>query len=172
MALDGHVAFLFDADTYRAALRRMFSPDLPNQEWSYPPNMLIFGAPLALLPIFSAYLVWTFGTIFCLWLAVRPLKLGKVAEAAIVLCPAVFINAVFGQNGALTTALLIGGLAAAPKRPVLAGLLFGLLTVKPHLGILVPFCLMASGNWRAILAAALSSAALFCLTSILLGSEV
>jgi hypothetical protein len=172
MALDGHVAFLFDMDTYRAALRQMFSPDLPNQEWSYPPSILIFGAPLALLPIFSAYFVWTFGTVFCLWLAVRPLKLGMFAEVAILVCPAVFINAIFGQNGALTTALLIGGLAAAPKRPVLAGLLFGLLTVKPHLGILVPFCLLASGNWRAIVAAMLSSATLFILTGLLLGSEV
>lgn len=172
MALDGHVAFLFDMDAYRAALRQMFSPDLPNQEWSYPPSILIFGAPLALLPIFSAYLVWTLGTVLCLWLAVRPLQLGKAAEAAIILCPAVLINAAFGQNGALTTALLIGGLAVAPKRPILAGLLFGLLTVKPHLGILVPFCLLASGNWRAIVAATLSSAALVILTGLLLGSDV
>ncbi len=172
MALDGHVVWLFDVDNYRAALRQMFSPDLPDQEWSYPPGILIFGAPLALLPIFSAYFVWTFGTIFCLWLAVRPLKLDKAAEAAILVCPAVFINAIFGQNGALTTALLIGGLAAAPMRPILAGVLFGLLTVKPHLGILIPFCLLASGNWRAIVAAALSAAALFILTGLLLGSEV
>ncbi|UVK55478.1 DUF2029 domain-containing protein [Mesorhizobium sp. AR02] len=172
MALDGHVAWLFDVDTYRAALRQMFSPDLPNQEWSYPPSILIFGAPLALLPIFSAYFIWTFGTVFCLWLAVRPLKMGTLAEAAICVCPAVFVNAIFGQNGALTTALLIGGLAIAPKRPILAGLLFGLLTVKPHLGILVPFCLLASGNWRAIVAAALSSAALFILTGAALGFDV
>lgn len=172
MTLDGRVAFLFDMDTYRATLRQMFSPDLPNQEWSYPPSILAFGVPLALLPIFPAYLVWSFGTVLCLWVAVRPLQLGKVAEVAIILCPSVLINAAFGQNGALTTALLIGGLAAAPKRPILAGLLFGLLTVKPHLGILVPFCLLASGNWRAIVAAVLSSAALFMLTGLLLGSEV
>ncbi|MEO5756087.1 MAG: glycosyltransferase family 87 protein [Mesorhizobium sp.] len=172
MTLEGHVAFLFDVETYRATLRRMFLPDLPDQEWSYPPSILIFGAPLALLPIFSAYLVWTFGTVFSLWLAVRPLKLGRLAEVAIMLCPAMLINAAFGQNGALTTALLIGGLVAAPKRPLLAGLLFGLLTVKPHLGILVPFCLLASGNWRAILAAALSSAVLFVLTGTLFGFDV
>ncbi|TPM22885.1 DUF2029 domain-containing protein [Mesorhizobium sp. B2-2-2] len=172
MALDGHVAFLFDVDSYRAALRRMFSPDLPNQEWSYPPSILVFGAPLALLPIFPAYFVWTFGTIVCLWLAVRPLKLGAAAELAILVCPAVFINAIFGQNGALTTALLIGGLVATPKRPILAGFLFGLLTVKPHLGILVPFCLLASGNWRAIAAAAVSSAALFVVTGAWLGFDI
>ncbi|MER9656659.1 DUF2029 domain-containing protein [Mesorhizobium sp. M0152] len=172
MALDRHVALLFDVDAYRATLRQMFSPDLPDQEWSYPPSILIFGMPLALLPIFSAYFVWTFGTIFCLWLAVRPLKLATFAEAAILVCPAVFINAIFGQNGALTTALLIGGLAVVPRRPILAGVLFGLLTVKPHLGILVPFCLLASGNWRAIAAAVLSSAALFVLTGAMLGFDV
>ncbi|TPM42502.1 DUF2029 domain-containing protein [Mesorhizobium sp. B2-2-3] len=169
MTLDGHIAFLFDLDTYRATLRQMFSSDLPNQEWSYPPSILAFGVPLSLLPIFPAYLVWTFGTVLCLWLAVWPLQLSKLAKAAIMLCPAVLINAAFGQNGALTTALFIGGLAAAPKRPILAGLFFGVLTVKPHLGILVPFCLLASGNWRAILAAALSSAALVILTGLLLG---
>ncbi|TPJ67408.1 DUF2029 domain-containing protein [Mesorhizobium sp. B2-6-1] len=172
MALDGHVAFLFDVDSYRAALRRMFSPDLPNQEWSYPPSILVFGTPLALLPILPAYLAWTFATILCLWLAVRPLRLGAAAELAVLVCPAVFINAIFGQNGALTTALLISGLVAAPKQPILAGFLFGLLTVKPHLGILVPFCLLASGNWRAIAAAAVSSAALFAVTGAWFGFDV
>jgi hypothetical protein len=73
MALDGHIPYLFDAETYRAALRTMFSPDLLDQEWSYPPSILLLGAPLAALPIFHAYLVWTFGTALCLWLAIRPL---------------------------------------------------------------------------------------------------
>ncbi|MEP9374528.1 glycosyltransferase family 87 protein [Mesorhizobium sp. KR1-2] len=172
MALDGHVADLFDVETYRAALRSMFSPDLPDQEWSYPPSIILLGAPLAALPILPAYLVWTFGTVFCLWLATRPLKLGPAAELAIILSPAVFMNAVFGQNGALTTALLVGGLAVAPRRPLLAGVLFGLLTIKPHLGLLVPFCLVASGNWRTVWAAAASATVLAVATGLLFGFEV
>ncbi|PBC08476.1 glycosyltransferase family 87 protein [Mesorhizobium sp. WSM3859] len=172
LALDGHVDALFDVDAYRAALRGMFGPDLPNQEWSYPPSILLIGAPLATLPIFPAYLVWTFGTVLCLWLAVRPLKLGGAAELAVVLSPAVIWDAVFGQNGALTTALLIGGLAAAPRRPVLAGILFGLLTIKPHLGILVPFCLLAGGNWRAIAAAAVTTALVAAATGLSFGFDV
>jgi hypothetical protein len=172
MALEGNVASLFDVDAYRAALRAMFSPELPNQEWSYPPSILLIGAPLATLPIFLAYLVWTFGTVLCLWLSVRPLKLGAAAELASVLSPAVIWDAVFGQNGALTTALLIGGLAAAPRRPVLAGILFGLLTIKPHLGILVPFCLLAGGNWRAIAAAAGSAALVMLATGLFFGFDV
>jgi hypothetical protein len=172
MALDGHVTALFDVDVYRATLREMFSPRLPDQEWSYPPSMLLLGAPLATLPIFPAYLVWTFGGMLCLWLAVRPLGLGRVAEAALLLSPPVFVNAMFGQNGTLTAALLVGGLYAAPRRPVLAGLLFGLLTMKPHLGLLVPFCLLASGNWRAIAAAAVASVVVAAGTGVVFGFDV
>ncbi|RWB78395.1 MAG: DUF2029 domain-containing protein [Mesorhizobium sp.] len=172
LAIDGHVALLFDVDAYRAALRGMFSPDLPNQEWSYPPNILLLGVPLATLPILPAYLVWTFGTVLCLWLAIRPLKLGALVELAVVLSPAVIWNSIFGQNGALTTALLIGGLAVAPRRPLLAGVLFGLLTIKPHLGILVPFCLLASGNWRAISAAIVTTVAVVLATGLFFGFDV
>ncbi|MBZ9816067.1 DUF2029 domain-containing protein [Mesorhizobium sp. CA7] len=172
MAIEGHVAVLFDVEAYRAALRAMFSPDLPNQEWSYPPNILLLGVPLATLPILPAYLIWTFGTVLCLWLAVRPLKLGAAVELAIVLSPAVIWNSLFGQNGALTAALLIGGLAVAPRRPLLAGILFGLLTIKPHLGILVPFCLLASGNWRAILAAIGTSVVIALATGLFFGFDV
>ena len=79
LALDGHVGTLFDVEAYRAALRAMFSPDLPPQEWSYPPSIILLGAPLALMPVLPAYLVWTFGTIFLLHLAIRPLRLPSVA---------------------------------------------------------------------------------------------
>ncbi len=172
MAIDGHVAALFDVDAYRATLRGMFSPDLQNQEWSYPPSILLLGVPLATLPILPAYLIWTVGTVLCLWVAIRPLKLGTALELAIVLSPAAIWNSVFGQNGALTTALLIGGLAVAPRRPVLAGILFGLLTIKPHLGILVPFCLLASGNWRAILSAIGTAVLIVVATGLFFGFDV
>lgn len=172
MAIEGDVAWLFDVDAYRAALRAMFSPDLPNQEWSYPPNMALIGAPLALLPIMLAYLVWTFGTVALLHFVIRPLGLPLLIHLAAVASPAVFINAVFGQNGALTAALLIGGLLLAPKRPILAGVLFGLLTIKPHLGILVPFCLIASRNWPAFISAAVTAVALALATGLVFGFDV
>ena len=172
MALEGDVAALFDVDAYRAALRAMFLPSLPDQEWSYPPSIILFGAPFAALPILPAYLLWTFGTITLLHFAIRPLRLPPMLHIAALASPAVFINALFGQNGALTAALLIGGLFAAPKRPILAGMLFGLLTVKPHLGILIPFCLIASRNWRAFASAAVTSVLLAAGTGMAFGFEV
>ena len=55
--------------------------------------------------------------------------------------PPVFLCLMQGQTGLLAAALLGGGLLALRPRPVLAGVLFGLLTVKPQLGLLLPFAL-------------------------------
>ncbi len=172
MAIEGHIAVLFDVDAYRSTLRAWFTPVLPDQEWSYPPSILLVGVPLALLPISLAYLVWTAGTVGVLHLAIRPLRLPLAVHVAVLASPAVFMNALFGQNGALTAALLVSGLLAAPRRPVLAGILFGLLTIKPHLGILVPFCLIASRNWKAFASAALATVVLALVTGLAFGVDV
>lgn len=172
MALLGHVDWLFDVETYRAQLRLLFTPVLQDQEWSYPPSLLLIGVPLSTLPVFAAYLVWTLGTIAAFFFAIRPLRLPWQVELAIVVSPAVMINALIGQNGALTAALLIAGLWNAPKRPLLAGVFFGLLTMKPHLGLLIPAALLASGNWRAILSSAISTVLLVLATGMIFGMDV
>ncbi|MFP3386992.1 glycosyltransferase 87 family protein, partial [Tritonibacter sp. SIMBA_163] len=66
----------------------------------------------------------------------------------------------------------LGGLLLAPTRSLLGGLLLGLLTVKPHLGILVPFCLVAAGNYRAVASATFVSVAMVVLSGVLFGSEI
>ncbi len=170
-ARQGRVHLLFEVDAYRAALRQLFTPLLTDQEWSYPPSMLLLAVPLGLLPVVPAYLVWTFGTIGLLHLAIRPLKLPLLAHLAVLVSPSVVMNAVVGQNGAFTASLLIAGLALAPRRPVVAGLLFGLLTMKPHLGLLVPFCLLASWNLRAILSAAVTTILLAGITTLFFGFD-
>ncbi|WP_375410333.1 glycosyltransferase 87 family protein [uncultured Methylobacterium sp.] len=82
------------------------------------------------------------------------------ALVMLALAPACLINAVGGQNCFLTASLLLGGLLALDRRPILAGILFGLLTCKPHLGLVLPFALLALGAWRTIGAAALTTLAL------------
>lgn len=172
MVLQGHARDLFDVTAYRANLDAIFAASLPAQEWSYPPSILLIGVPLATLPIGAAYAVWSIGTVAAFHLALRPLRLPAAAHLFVLLSPAIWLNQVFGQNGALTAALLLGGLYLAPRRPVLAGILFGLLTIKPHLGILVPFCLLASRNWRAILSAAATTGLMMLATGAFFGFDV
>jgi hypothetical protein len=73
--------------------------------------------------------------------------------------PALFNNALAGQNGFLTAALAALALLSLARRPVLAGVAIGLLAIKPHLAVLFPLALLCTGQWRAMLAAALSTAA-------------
>ena len=75
------------------------------------------------------------------------------AAAFVVLAPAAFFSLWLGQSGMLVSALLIAGIGFLERRPVLAGVLFGLLTVKPTLGLLLPFVLVAGGHWRVVLSA-------------------
>ncbi|WFU08934.1 glycosyltransferase family 87 protein [Rhizobium sp. CB3090] len=86
--------------------------------------------------------------------------------------PAALVNMILGQNGALTTALLLFGLSLAPGRPIIAGIFFGVLTIKPQLGVLVPFCLLASGNYRAIFSACTTTLVLIGATGLLFGFDV
>lgn len=168
----GHVDWLFDVDAYRAGLRALFSPDLPNHEWSYPPSILLFGAPLSWLPIFVAYLVFTFATLLILHFALRPFRFHPLAHMAVLFGPASMVSIGFGQNGNLTASLLVGALVLSDKRPWLAGVLSGLLTIKPQIGVLIPFAFLAAGNWRAIVSAAVTTCLLAAATGLAFGFSV
>ena len=79
---------------------------------------------------------------------------GDARPGALLAAPAVFINAVGGQNGTWTAALFGGGLSLLERRPLLAGGLLGLLIYKPQLALLIPVALLAGRHWRAFAAAA------------------
>jgi hypothetical protein len=74
--------------------------------------------------------------------------------------PAVFVNLGHGQNGFLTAGLFGMALAVLDRRPVLAGILFGLLSYKPQFGFMIPLVLLATWRWRAIAAATATVGAL------------
>jgi alpha-1,2-mannosyltransferase len=86
--------------------------------------------------------------------------------------PAVFVNLGHGHNGLLTAALIGAALAALDRRPLLAGMLFGLLVYKPQFGLLIPVVLAATGRWRTFAAAAGTVAALVAVTTLAFGPPV
>ena len=83
--------------------------------------------------------------------------------------PGTFQNIVHGQNGFLSTALLGGGLLLLENFPLMAGILFGLLSYKPHFAILVPIALAAGKYWKALAAMFISSICFILLSGIVLG---
>lgn len=133
--------------------------------WLYPPTFLLLALPLALLPLPFSYLLFVAGSGYAYLRVVRAvLKAGAVQHRGLWLpvlaAPAVLLCAVLGQNALLTAALAGGAVVLLDKRPVLAGMLAGLLAMKPQLALLVPVALIAGHHWRA-LRSAIASAALF-----------
>ncbi len=86
--------------------------------------------------------------------------------------PAVFINLGHGHNGFLTVALIAGALTQLDRRPLIAGILIGLLAYKPQFGLLIPLVLAVSGRWRVFFAAAATVAALALAVTLCFGMDV
>jgi alpha-1,2-mannosyltransferase len=85
--------------------------------------------------------------------------------------PAVFVNLGHGHNGFLTAALIGFALIHLDARPVLAGILFGLLAYKPQFGIMIPLVLIATGRWRTVFAAGATVALLTLAATLAFGTE-
>lgn len=172
LALAGDFRTIFDVDAYRAALRAEFAPYIDDSEWSYPPSILLLGIPLAILPLPVAWAIWSLGGVLTLVAAGRAFGLAHRHILLICLSPAFVCCLVLGQNGAYVAALLLGGLWMAPKRPGWAGFMFALLTFKAQFGLLVPICLLAARNWRAIAFAVAYGLIIAAVTALLFGPSI
>ncbi len=162
IAAHSGAAALFDFNFYQEQLARLFRPTIAPLMWSYPPSMLLLVWPFGRMPYWVAFAVWTLAGL-CLYgatvLARLPREHRRCAAAFLALAPATVVNIVVGQNGFFTAALMLGGIVCIDKRPWLSGILFGLLSVKPQLGLLIPVVLVAVAAWSAIAAALLTAAA-------------
>ncbi len=137
-----------------------------NFGWMYPPTMSLVISPFALQSYLASYALWAaaFGTAF--FFTLYRLWPDKWALHFVATSPAVFQAFITGQTGFLTATLIMVAGAFADKRPLLAGIAAGLLTIKPQLGILIPIAFLAGGCWRAAAAAAVT-ATLLALASLL-----
>jgi hypothetical protein len=167
----GEPARFYDVATYNDALAHMLGPGYPGQNWPNPPTALVVMAPFGLVSYFPALTAWCTVSGLAFYLAGRREVADWRILAIVAVSPAALLCVLSGQSSLLTTAALLAIFAQLDKRPVLAGVLIGLLTVKPQLGILFPFALIASGRWRVFFAAGLTALALFAASIALGGVE-
>jgi arabinofuranan 3-O-arabinosyltransferase len=171
LADKGQAAVAYDFEKFDALQRSLIGPLAEFKMYVYPPTAMLLSWPLAKLPFIAALIAWTaVGMGFCLW-ALSRLTGWPIAALATIGAPAAILNLVTGQNGYFTAGLLCTGLIVLDRKPVLAGTLFGLLSFKPHLGMLLPVALIAGGHWRAIIAAAVTGVLLFAISVALLGAD-
>ncbi len=165
LGLAGQAPLAYDFAAHRAVeLQATMVAGIP---FGYPPAFLLLAAPFSLLPYPTAAVLWVILTWAAYAAAVR-LWAPKAFWPAMAM-PPLLINAITGQAGFLIAALFVAGMAVLPKRPLLGGVLLGLIVVKPQLGLVLPFVLAAGREWRAFAGAALSSAGFLLLGLLVFG---
>jgi arabinofuranan 3-O-arabinosyltransferase len=171
-ALAGASVAAYDWHAHHAAQAALVGHDFQGVlNWSYPPLFLFVAACLACLPYAVAFAGWVAATA-----AAYAATIGAIAkrwDAGVAACaaPVFFANALVGQNGFLSGALIGAALLFVRQRPLLSGVFLGLLTYKPQLGVLFPLALLLDHNWRALASAAVTSAILIAMSWLVFGAQ-
>jgi alpha-1,2-mannosyltransferase len=156
LALDGRGDWAFDVHTFRLGLvEYLHMPSLQN--YSYPPHALFIAAPFALLPYYVSFALWSvLSGVFFAWAAKPYLPKGFPPILA-ALTPAGCINLWNGHYGLLLGGLWLLFFRLKDTRPISAGTVAALLTIKPHLGLAIAFTalsrrkvLVAAGVWAVV----------------------
>ncbi len=167
---------VYDVAAHTAAQRAYFDHGEAFTAFFYPPPFLLLCYPLGVLPYLPALGAWVVTTGAAYLAAVRLwLREAGVTPPLLLVAtafPPVLITVTHGQTSFLVAALLGAGALWVRNRPVLAGLCFGLATIKPQFGLLVPLVLLLTGEWRVIASAALTAVSFAALATIAFGAEV
>jgi hypothetical protein len=138
----------------------------------YPPSAMLTFLPFSLAPFEAANLAWT-GLGLAAIAFVMFGRLGSprlLALLAMVLTPPAVLVAVTGQVTFLVAALTVAALFWLKPRPWLAGVLLGIAgALKPQALVLLPLALLATRNWRALLAAGATLGAAVVVSALVFG---
>jgi hypothetical protein len=171
LALGGAPAAGYDQSLIHAAEQTAIGAPVGLITWHYPPSFLLLVLPLALLPYLAAAALWMAVT----WAAFAKL-LQRVAPhpltwLAALIFPATAQCLISGQNGALSAALIAGGLLSLERRPILSALCWGLLAYKPQVAAAAFVALAFGRYWRELGIAAAVAVALALASLTILGLD-
>jgi hypothetical protein len=171
MVLDGLGASIWDPVAHKAAGVAALGHDFKGSyPLYYPPHYMLLVALLPLLPYTASYLVWVAVALSAYVFVIGRIIGERFGILLALAFPALLGNIMVGQNGCITAALFGGALLALQRRPVLAGCLIGLLTYKPHFGILIPLALVCAREWRVFVSAAVVALGLAAASWLVLGT--
>lgn len=140
--------------------------------WVYPPTTLAMIWPLGYLSFSAAFIVWTVVGLVAFVIALRPVIRGqRYAWVLVAAFPGLWLGIAHGQTQFVVAALMGGALVLLRRHPHLAGVLIGLMAIKPHLAILFPLVLVAGGHWRSFATAAVTAVGFMGLSILAFGPD-
>ena len=169
----GRTVELYDAENLKQKLLTGFGAEYQNATWLYPPHILMIYAPLQKLNYSVSWLLFIAATYAgYLYTVYRTVSNHPRTLFFSALAPACFINIIQGQTGFLAATCLIGAIFVMHRRPVVAGILLGCLTIKPQVGILVPFILLLERQYLSFAWATITAVCLVALSVAWFGLDV
>jgi len=150
---------IYDIETMTRAQDWIVVNPADPRPYTYPPTFLFFLQPLRAMPFMPAFLAWVAVGVVAYAAAARMI-VGRVWPLALV-SPAVMVAMLTGQVTLFVAAGLTAAVVWLPARPLLAGVLLGVLaTIKPQGLVLVPLALLVAGHHRALIAALVTGGAI------------
>jgi alpha-1,2-mannosyltransferase len=148
----GKLALVYDIDAFTQYQNTLLADRFPRalhfRPFFYPPTWLLMLLPVGLLGVASA-----FSAFMSLTPATATALVGRRdwwGWLAVVTSPAAVWVVLAGQNTFFSIALFYGGFRLLDRAPAVAGILFGLLSYKPQIWVLVPLALFAARQWRGL----------------------
>jgi hypothetical protein len=169
LALDGVPALAYDTGVLYDLERQIAGPNAKFTPWHYPPTFMLAVMPVAFIEFSLAQYIWL--SVPLLGLCWRMHRVFGTAAFSwmLLLFPSTVLCLVSGQNGILTAMLIGAMLFHLERRPIVAGILCGMLTWKPHLAALLFAVLAAGGYWRAFASASATAVAMIAASIAVLG---
>ena len=146
--------------------------DPTERPYAYPPSFLLIILPLGFLPYHVAFAVWDAITLSIYFVSSFYRRWRPSAILLIIFAPAALQNFCTGQTGFLSAGLIAGGFRLVVNRPILSGILLGLVSFKPQFGVLIPIALISARLWRAFAAAAVTVGVLIVVSTMAFGWSI
>lgn len=174
LLIAGKTSYLPPRDRFMQAMAEYFHYTPIYHSFSYPPNNYIFIIGFGLFSYFTALALWTVigmtafsaGLRISKWSSWRPQHF-----ALLFLSPASIITFCSSNNGFFTGSLFLLGVLLCETQPVLAGVFIGLLTVKPHLGLIFIPLLLLRRNVKCFASATFTSIFMLGLSMVVWGVQ-
>jgi hypothetical protein len=165
-AFTDNPALNYDPAFYNAKLDQIIpGVDYPYQQWSYPPHFMLLAAPFGLIGYNLFLAIFLLSSLLLYWFYIAKPFNDIDVRLALFLAPPLFFCLISGNLSVYIAVILVIVFRNMDKRPVLAGILIALLTVKPQIGFLFPIFLLATGRHKVFVAAA-------CSTIVFIGASI
>ncbi len=170
LAAAGHPALAYDNQVIEATERAATTLPPGYLAFYYPPTFLLLLTPLGTLGYGAALAVFLAAETILSLALLRRILPQRWAWLPLLGFPGFLMNALSGQNAALSASCFAAAAIWLETRPILAGAALGCLACKPQLAVCVPIALLAARRVRALAACAASAITLATLSWLALGT--